>query len=355
MKFMDHHERYDQYRDRFEDFWHRRQSETRYRRSFEINGCRIVMAACAEPTLQSVEWAAPLYSRAPVLNPGKELQVSFLLNDSNPGQLPENLFPEINYTANGDWFHIDFGTWGYCAADLRRGFAQALLAPELGEQPALVSRYLLNTLFTNYFVRNGFAMLHATGLVRNGKVLMLMAPHNSGKSTTALRLVLAGEYRLLTDSMVYVANIPQTGIEGRSGIQLTGFPVGQGKLRRDMLASFPDYRQMLVPEDVRDETKYILDLRAIDPALVEEQAVYPEEVSWCFLKRNGRKATFVHEASKVEAWEGIMENSLHYDEEEVWVENLKRLEPLVEISRFYHLEIGTQGDGIVEKILELDQ
>ena len=116
------------------------------------------------------------------------------------------------------WFNLHLGAWGSCFADLRTGFGVAILAPTFAARPDLVARHLINTLLTNFLTRNGFAMLHATGLVRNGtplngdrslrlrkasaqgathptRVLLLMAPHNSGKSTTALRLTLSRAFR----------------------------------------------------------------------------------------------------------------------------------------------------------------
>jgi hypothetical protein len=261
--------------------------------------------------------------------------------DPQTGHLPERLAPLIRYTGSGDWIHLDLSTWGQCFAELRRGEAAGVLSPALAARPDQVTLVVLNTLLTNFLTRHGYAMLHATALVREDRVLMLMAPHNSGKSTTALRLALAGHFSLLTDSMVYVAG-------SEAGLQLTGFPVGRGKLRRDMLPAFPELAGRLTPEHVRDETKYILDLRTFNPDLVFEEALNPQQVDWCLLSRTDRTNSTVRPATEAEAWDSIMVNSLHYDERGIWEENLRKIEPLVKMARFWHLELGRNGKDVEE-------
>jgi hypothetical protein len=261
----------------------------------------------------------------------------------DPGPPPEDPFEQIQYSGEGDWIHLQFGAWGNAFADLREGEGVAILSEPLAARPDLISRGLLNTLINNYLTRNGFAMLHATGLVDDSRVLLLMAPHNTGKSTTALRLTLSGLYKMVSDSQIYLARV-----EG--GLQLTGFPVGRGKLRPDMLPHFPALRPLISPERVRDETKYVLDLRELDPSLVQEDAVYPEEIALCLLKPNGMTDSAIREASLEEAWEAVMLNSLHYDSRKIWEENLKLIEALLSRAQLFHLEIGTDGAGMLETI-----
>ncbi|NUM48148.1 MAG: hypothetical protein HUU38_25865 [Anaerolineales bacterium] len=359
---------YAKYRPQHEDFWHRRALEPEFSRTFRVNGCLVEMTSNHAGVLIVADLVAPQYSVAPPRpGAGFRLQIAVHAPPVDPGPPPEDLFPLIHYTGSGDWFNLHLGAWGTCFADLRAGFGVAILAPSLAARPVLVARHLINTLLTNFLTRNGFAMLHATGLVRvsssmpssslsgvrtpnsrgfakaktAGRVLLLMAPHNSGKSTTALRLTLSRAFRLLTDSMVYLSETPD-------GLQLSGFPVGRGKLRRDSLPPFPE----LTPEQVRDETKFVLDLHQLDSTLVFDEAIVPDQIDLCLLKRNGQPKTFIQEATLDETWEAILLNSLHDDTPEVWAENLRLIEPLVNRARLFHLEIGTEGNGIVERILE---
>jgi hypothetical protein len=117
-----------------------------------------------------------------------------------------------------------------------------------------------------------------------------------------------------------------------------------------MLPEFPDLQGMLTPEQVRDETKFVLDLRQLDPGLVCEDAILPAAVDWCLLTRTGNPESTVRPAVEAEIWEAVMENSLHYDERPVWEENLREIEPLVKMARFWHLELGMDGADVVEVI-----
>ena len=335
---------YDRYESRLEDFWGRRENDLRFKRGFRIFGCPVELSSNREEVLESADISAVLYSGAP----GRERQpfrLRFVVRPAagDAGPPPEDPFDHVRYTGAGDWIHLGYGPWGSAFADLRSGEAVAVLSAELAARPDLISRGLLNTLLNNYLTRNGFAMLHATGLVRGRGVLMLMAPHNSGKSTTALRLTLSRHFKMLSDSQIYLSDT-------NGGLFLAGFPVGRGKLRQDMLPEFPELQPLITPERVREETKYVLDLRELDPSLVHDQAVFPEGIDLCLLRPNGKHDSAIRPASLEEAWEAVMLNSLHFDYREIWEENLRLVESLVSLARLYHLEIGTDGAGIVETV-----
>ncbi len=335
------------YADRLEDFWGRRDNVQQYQRTFSIMGCPVEMTSNQAGVLDSIDYSAPQYSSAPA-HGGSSMRFQWVVRApaQDPGPPPEHPAEHMQYTGHGHWLNLHFGLWGNAFADLRGGLVTAVITPQLAARPDLISRGLLNTLLNNLLTAHGFAMLHATGLVRGNRLLILMAPHNSGKSTTALRLTLSRQFQLLSDSQVYVTRTER-------GPQVTGFPVGRGKLRRDMLPHFPGLQRLLTPEQVRDETKFVLDLRALDPALVCETAVFPEHVDWCLLSRSDRPETTLRPATAGEIWQAVIDNSIHYDERPPWEANLHQIAPLVEMARFHHLEIGTDGDGIVRKVMEI--
>lgn len=333
---------------RLEDFWGRREADPKYARALVVNGCRIEFRANDETLLASAEFAAPQFSSAPILRPEKTFQI-YLISQTAfeaPERIPDDLFAHIQYTAHRDWFSLQLGGWGHCFADLGRGFAMAVLAPTLAGEPALVARYLLNTLLTNYLFRNGFAMIHATGLVSGEKLILLLAPHNTGKSTTALQLTLAGNYQLLCDSQVYLARTEQ-------GLQFSGFPVGMSKLRPDMLDKFPELNPFLSAEQVRGERKYTVDLRKLDPGLVCETAVYPNKVAICMLQRTRKRASQLLSAKYAETMDTLMVNSLHFDEPEIWAANIQTIQSLLETAGLYHLSIGADPDAMLRTVNDI--
>ncbi|HKZ55311.1 MAG TPA: hypothetical protein VJ123_07515 [Anaerolineales bacterium] len=329
-----------------EDFWGRRAADPSCRRKFTLFGLHIDLASNVEELLAAVDYSLPLYSRAAPTE-GPQLTVELIARQSpiDVGPAPDNLIQHVQYAGHGAWLAMQFGAWGHCQADLAHGHARAILTPALAARPDLVSAWLLNTLFNNFFTFHGFAMLHASCVLEDGRALLLLAPHNRGKSTTVLRLVLNG-YRLLSDSQVYLLGTDR-------GLQLTGFPVGRVKLRQDRVDEFPDLRPLLIPEQVRGETKYVLDMRQVDAHKVCEEAVLPERIEFCLLTRHDHMETKLRRASREEVLKAAFENSLHYDTKSAWEQNLRLIGQLVDRARLHHLTIGGRPDEILSAIASL--
>ena len=329
--------------DRLEDFWGRRQNRPSVERQVYAFGQPIKVSSNHQDVLAAVDHNLPLYSVAPAADRVPfSVQLVVQAGPADPGPAPENLFDHIHYTGDAAWLTIVLGAWGHCFVDLAAGRAIAVVTPELARRPDLVSRCLLDTVLTNFFIADGFAMLHASCLVRDGRVLLLMAPHNSGKSTTALRLALAG-FRLLSDSMVFLSPY-----DARP--RLFGFPVGKIKLREDMLPQFPELHPFVRTELVRGETKYSLDLREYDPTLVLDEAMQPSCIELCLLGHSGGRTTHLVTATRSEVMDSIMVNSLFYDTAAVWRRNLALIDQLVAAAGWHHLAIGTDASGIITKV-----
>ena len=334
---------YARHQDRLEDFWNRRENRPRFEREFRLFGRRVRMASNQADVLASADYSIPQYSVAPPTDDAPfAIQLIVQPAPLSPGPAPDDLMRHIQYAGDGDWLAMQLGAWGHCQVELRAGRALAVLTPELAGQPELVSRCLLNTILTNLFIASGLGLLHATCLVRDERVLLLMAPHNAGKSTTALRLALAG-YALMSDSMVYVSPKPD-------GIQLLGFPVGRVKLRADVLAEFPRLQPLFTPEPIRGETRHALDLRRLDPALVCSSAIQPTAVDLCLLERSESHETQLRPATRAAIMEAVMQSSLYFDTAAVWRRNLAALDKLVARARLHHLLVGSEAGGIVQAV-----
>ena len=343
---MDFDDLYARHAGALEDFWGRRDNDASATHDFAVFGHGVRLASNQPGVLAAADFSAPMYSTAPAVDaPPLLIRLVVRPMPRTPGPLPANLFSHMQYTGADDWLAIQLGGWGHCQAVLSAGRALAVLSPELAAQPEVVSRCLLNTLLNNFLTARGLSMLHATSLARDARVLLLIAPHGAGKSTTALRLALAG-YPLMSDSQVYVSQRPE-------GLLLTGFPVGRVRLRRDMLPDFPSLHTLLAPEEVRGETKFTLDLRRVDPALVRATVVAPEQVELCLLTRHTAAATDLRPATRSEVMDVAMQNSLHYDRAAAWRPNVAGIERLVDMARWYHLVVGRDPQSLLNAIASL--
>ncbi|MCA9971216.1 MAG: hypothetical protein KC425_13415 [Anaerolineales bacterium] len=322
-----------------EDFWGRRETAARFRREVVVFGRRVRLASNDAGALTAVDHSLPLFSTAAAgPMPVFELQIVVRAAPRPPGAPPADLMNQTTYTGDGGWVMIHLAAWGQAYLDLARGHGVIVVVPELAARPAALSQQLLNTVLLNVCLGSGYGMLHASGLLRGGDLLLLLAPHNTGKSTTALRLLLAG-WRLVTDSMVHV-------LPDRPELLLAGFPVGRIKLRGDMVAAFPQFAGQLAAEVVRDETKYVVDLRRAAPEMVVETAVAPRRVHVCLLARHAAAETVARPAAETAVWPAIMQNSLFFDTPAAWERNLAQVARLVSGVACWQLTIGTDAAGI---------
>lgn len=339
---------FEQNKDQLEDFWARRCNAPKYERWERLFGRNVHITSNVETVLDAVDASLPLYTIGPPVDDAPAFKIHFIVRDApyDPGPVPENLFAHNRYTGFDNWLSIHIGVWGHCHIDLEKGEAIATITPRLAAYPHIISHGLLNTIFNNLLTGAGFCMLHCSGLVCDDRLLLLMAPHNTGKSTTGLRLVMAG-YQMLSDSQIYVS-------PDHDELLLFGFPVGKAKLRQDMTPHFASLHAYLQAEVVRDETKYSLDLRSVDPSWSHDGAFAPKRIDLCLLQRGNHPHTTISPASDAEVWQSVMHNSVFYDSAENWHRNLIQAERVVKTANCYTLTIGTDPQEIVATLAQIN-
>lgn len=337
------HDLYKRHAPTLEDFWGRRDGFQQHTRHDHIFGRPLITSSNDPIALTALDHSLQWYSTAPPVNK-PPFRIQFIVREAawEVGTPPQDLYPRNLFAGEDDWLMIQMGEWGSAHVDLCKGEAKILLTPELAREPDIVARGIVNTVLNNLVTSVGFTMLHCTGLLRDGRVLLLMAPHNTGKSTTALRLVL-GSYQLLSDSQIYVS-------PDHEPLTVMGYPVGRAKLRRDMVPHFPQLHDLLKPEQVRDETKFVFDLRDFDARLAETRAMPVAGVDLCLLTRRDGEESRIRPATMDAVWATLMENSVFYDSEAMWLKNLETVAPLIERVRAFHLEIGRNPTHILATV-----
>ena len=347
VKYMsDFNDLYRQHQGQMEDFWSRRANAPRYEKIIHVFGQPVLFDSNHEGVLKAATLAEQMYSTRNVRDePPWRVHLTVHDSDPQPPPPPERLIDLVHYAGADDWLSIDLRAWGHCFVDMKRGEAYAVLSSSIAENPSLVCQVLLNTILNNFATRHGFSMLHASALVKDESILVLQAPHGTGKSTTALRLLLNG-YQLLSDSQIYL-------YEENGVLWMGGFPIGRIKLRADMLPHFPVLAAEAQTEPVRNETKHRVDLMRVDPALTCQEMIRVERVEFCLLERWDKSESELEPLSSDELWREIMVNSLHYDTPEIWNENLQRVDFLLRNANLHRLRIGTSEDDIRKTVNQL--
>lgn len=335
--------------DALEDFWGRRAFQPRYRREFRVFGRAATMFSNDASALVALDYSLPLFSTAPDSDqPPFAIEVVARPLPVPAGTPVERVADHVTFTGQGQWIVIHLGPWGHVFADLADGRAVVMIALELAARPDLLSLTVLNTVLLNFCLAAGFGMLHASCLWRDNRALLLMAPHNTGKSTTALRLVLAG-FALVSDSMIHI--VPE--FDRQLDPLLVGFPVSRIKLRGDMLSAFAPFRPFVRPERVREEIKHVLDLERIDPGYVQTRGVRASEATICLLTRAEGVGTSWWSATSDEVAKAVLANSLFLDTPQVWARNLAAIDRLLARARCFHLAIGRDPDRLLSAIAAL--
>jgi len=342
----DFNELYRKYNSEMEDFWSRRANAPNYEKTIHIFGQRVVFESNHEKVLDAAAFAEQMYSSWDSLN-DSTWRVHLMVHDLDPqpSPSPERLVDLMRYAGADDWLWIDSQEWGNCFADMKRCEAYAVLSSSLAGNPEQVCQLFINTILNNFLTRHGYSMLHASALVKDDQILILQAPHRTGKSTTALRLLLNG-YQLLSDSQIYLS-------ERGSTLWIGGFPVGRIKLRTDMLPLFPAMAAEAKTEPVRNEIKHRVDLMRVDPESAVRNMIQIQRVEYCLLERWDKFESKIESLPEAELWPEIMINSLHYDTPELWNENLHRVDLMLRKANLHRLRIGTSEDEILKTVNQL--
>lgn len=325
------------------DAWRRKEAVALHTWTYMAFGFPVHFATNDPVLLEGARLSAGRYSRSSAAPDAAPLRLTFLLDRGRVAPpVPPDWPARLHYLASGPWLTIDAQPWGHGWAHLERREAVAVLSPALAEHPVFYSRFLADSFLLNLLVRNGLGQLHASCVYRAGRAVLLSAPHNSGKSTTAFRLVRSG-YRLLSDGMTYVRVTPR-------GIELLGYPAGEVKLRLDMAAHFADLLAEGEAPLVREDRKMVYNLRKAAPEQVLEESIFPAETVLCLVERGGGVETTAEPVDLMTARLALFPEMAHYDDPAVVRPNLAAVEALLRVARLYRLWLGSDAEGIFQAI-----
>ena len=323
------------------DFWGRKLAAPTERLHYGAYGTPVHVATNDPLILDAARLAAGRYSRTSTVH--APLHLTVIHDPRLPAEpIPANWPTHLRYLAVGRWQMIAREPWVFAALDRAQQQAVAWISTPLMHAPYFLSRYVFDTLTLNTLIHTGVGQLHASCLYRDNRAILFAAPHNTGKSTTSFRLVHRG-YRILADGMSYVRLTAR-------GFELMGYPVGEVKLRRDVLDQFPALTGRGRALLVREDKKMIYNLRATMPDRVCEESVFPEEIVICLLERDGQRETVATPIDAAMALDGLWLDAAHYDDRAIIERNLSALQALLAHARCYRLNIGTDTTALVETV-----
>jgi hypothetical protein len=120
-----------------------------------------------------------------------------------------------------------------------------------------------------------------------------------------------------------------------------------------MLPLFPELAAHTETELIRNETKYRVDLMRVDPGLACLEMIPIHRVEFCLLERWDESESRVDPLSREELWPEIMLNSLLYDTPQLWTENMRRIDLMLQKANLHRLQIGTSEAGILKTVNQI--
>jgi hypothetical protein len=284
--------------------------------------------------------SAKRFSRAEE-STGGAIRINVVVRAQTTSSVPDDLPEQLVYSGVDDWLTVSAGEWGQGFANLQSREAFVFLSPALAAETRLVSRYFIDHYLLNFLLTE-WAMLHASCVttMKDEKLIVMVAPHNTGKSTTALRLLRAG-YRFLADGMAL--------LKLRDGqLKVGGYPIGEVKLRDDVLAAFPDYGGEAVR--VREHRKTVVDLRAVHPEQLTESLITPSAIQLCFVERGEGAETNIAPLASAVAQELLGPNTVFWDYPQRLTHNTAALSHLLKFAHLSRLQIGSDPDKIISAL-----
>ncbi|HLF26103.1 MAG TPA: hypothetical protein VJG32_07195 [Anaerolineae bacterium] len=328
-----------------DDFWSRRANAQAHAFECAPYGIPTRMTANDPDVLRAAQSSARRYSTAAGEGSTSDpITIQIVVRQAADAPVPDDLPEQLVYSGVGEWITVAAGAWGHGFANLRTRSACIFLARALAEEVRLVSRYFIDHYVLNLALTE-WAMLHASCVLDPGRehLILMVAAHNTGKSTTALHLLRAG-YVFLSDGMALLRQDTGRWIVG-------GYPIGEVKLRDDVLAWFPEYSGETTR--VREQQKTIVDLRAAHPNRVAEALIAPAQIHLCFVERRDRSDTQLTPADRADAAQMLSANTVFWNESAQLEHNTATLHHLLQTASLHRLFLGADPDGISTALNQL--
>jgi hypothetical protein len=303
-----------------DDFWSRQHNAQRFSFCFESLDAQVEITSNDKAVLQAAELSARRYSQTSVRP--RHIEIKIVVTQANTAPVPADL--NIAYSGVEEWITFSVGEWGYGFGNLRTKVAHAFLSPVLAKDTRWVSRFVIDHYVLNFLLTE-WAMVHSSCVVNaKGTLIAMVAPHNVGKSTTAFRLLRKG-FKFLADGMILLK-------EDDKRLAVGGYPVGEVKLRDDVIGLFSEYH------GARESGKTVIDLRVAHADHLVIDVFTPKSICLCLVERGSR--TSLTPIENEDAAPTLAANTVFWDRESNLKNNSRILNRLLQVARCYRLTLA---------------
>lgn len=248
----------------------------------------------------------------------------------------------LSFFQGNDYLYVTEGK-SFLGVNLRSNSGLLLLHNSFWQRPLYIKASLLMILFILLFWRYGFYELHAAGLAKEGKGLLLVGPSGSGKSSLALSLVRQG-WHYLSDDMLILRHT-SLGVEA--------LPLRRYfKVKQSLNSKYPELTHLLnKPLELLNREAYIY----ID-------GIYPNQsIQKCiprmiiFPRITQRKKSQIEPIKQSEAFINLFQSNCYgmYFDHQIARQRLEIMKELIYQADCYRMSVGLDLYKDPKKILEL--
>jgi hypothetical protein len=206
-----------------------------------------------DPTLAAAADAS--FGRFPVPADDRDPLVVRLFSEPSPSDAP-TLGPIVNRIA-GDTFLISAGSSDVAVADLDGGTATGFVSEATARDASTVRYSFIESMTLSMLARSrGYFVLHAAGVIRGDRGIVIQGPAGAGKSTLAMACARRG-FGVFAEDAVFVRVRP-------AGLEWWGMPWVQ-RLLPDSRQLFPELAGLREHIRPNGESKIDVELDLVHP------------------------------------------------------------------------------------------
>lgn len=341
----------DQHAAAFPDFWNRRSDDSFFEMHFTAYGYNVHMQTNDSAVLNAAKISAGRYSHAAPLSGDPVITLSILVVPSFPNTPVPDEMPALLQTVGiGDVLYQAATPWIQWVTDLKTRTCTMMISTALANEPWQLSRSIIDRAVLNILVREGVGQLHATTLVRDDTALLFIAPHGTGKSTTAFHLLNAG-FRLMGDGLAFVRTARSEQAQPR--FELMGYPVGEAKLTTEAKPLFPEWEGDGIEVTAHNVRKHVVNLRAVAPNKMTAESIIPKRVILCLAERNGQPLTTAERMNAESAFVRVLPDTIFWDEPDAMARSLDVVKQLIQHASCYRLTLGADRRQLIDTVVGL--
>jgi hypothetical protein len=251
-------------------------------------------------------------------------------------------FGLLQFFQDKDYLYVSDGN-SLLGVKLRSNSGLAIIHDSFWQKPLYLKASLLMIGFILLLWQYGYHELHAAGLSKDGKGLLIVGPSGSGKSSLTLSLIQAG-WNYLTDDMVLLRHI-SSGVEA--------FPLRRYfKVDKAIIAKYPELESLIFEPLERLESEAYIYIDEVYGNQLRQKCT-PSKI--IFPEITHKERSYIENIKPSQAFINLFKSNCYgmYFDQRITRERVEVIKQLIYQADCYQMSVGLDLYDNPEKITEL--